>query len=402
MSQVLQVLTWPVRKVGDVLSGEGDAAGGATTLAAFLAGALALVATALSVIGLGDNDVDRAVINHKSAAMFAFGAIVVAVCLGSAMSVTKNARVRGLFGVAGLLALGTGLVMLASAAVEGRAAKDRPRIDVKLTREADGTHVKGTVTAEGMRADDHVLLRVIGISSRHRLAEAHIGHRMGGDTVAPCPADEQGSGETGKVLFKRSCWRQLMWSSRIGANPDGTVNAPIDTLVATGLYDRVDIEARLVARGDRPLAGREPRCDENDREFGCTTIMIVPTERRPELDAHWELPAGSPPVLDITARMGDLTMDDRVLLSVRRVLPAHNAGLSRIYGASWAPNAGGEVSAKISIPIATHRRAICVIMRSLEASVQPRGELPDGFGPCGARSQGLAVQLYAPPAARRR
>jgi hypothetical protein len=407
----------PIRWAGTWFRGGEDAGEGATTVAAFLVGAFTLVASALAVIGLGEGDVDRAVINTPALTVLAFVAIVVAVCLGSAMSLPKKARGRGACGLLGLVALGAGLVALAWAAVDGRVAKDRPRIDAHIERMSDGMHVKGKVTAEGLKARDHVLVRIIGISTRDRLAEAHVGHQRGDEATAACPDEDArdqptasaeaatgGGTASGKkstdsssasaAALKR-CWRQLAYSSRTGATSDGKIDVNIDTPLATGLYERIDIEALLEPDDTTNRDLKEPRCDKNSGDFGCVTLMIAPGARRPELDARWALPPSSPPVLAVTARMDNLTVDDRVLLSVRRALGRKR--WSRIYGASWAPNAAGEVSQKLRIPVAARRRPVCVIMRTLKASVEPRKEVPEAYGPCTPRSQGMAVQLYRPP-----
>ena len=100
----------------------------AKTVAAFLAGAFTLVASALAVLSLSDEDVERAVVNHPKVTVAAFVAIVVAVCLGSAMSLLDKRRAQGTVAVLGLGALALGLGLLAGAAVHGRSSKDRPRI----------------------------------------------------------------------------------------------------------------------------------------------------------------------------------------------------------------------------------------------------------------------------------
>jgi hypothetical protein len=139
---------------------------------------------------------------------------------------------------------------------------------------------------------------------------------------------------------------------------------------------------------------REPRCDKNDGKFGCVTLMVSPSPPRPELDARWELPATSPPVLSVTTAMTGLTADDRVVLSVRRTLPGGR--WARIYGAAWTPNAAGELTQKLKLPVATRGHAICVIARAVSAGVKL--EPTSGHGQCPRRSAGMSsVQLYRPP-----
>ena len=192
-----------------------------------------------------------------------------------------------------------------------------------------------------------------------------------------------------------TCWRQLTYSSRTGALPDGKVDVAIDTSLAPGIYERVDVEAQLLQKDNGKVADlREPRCDKNEGKFGCVTLMVSPSAPRPALDARWELPATSPPVLSVTAAMSGLTADDRVVLSVRRLLA--NGRWTRIYGAAWAPDAAGELKQKLSLPVATRNRPICVLVRAVPAD-RPL-ERSSGRGPCQRRAYGMSsIQLYRPP-----
>ncbi len=112
------------RKIKRWFKGGKPAEGDPKTVAVFLAGAFTLVATALAVIGLGEGDIDRAVVNERWWSLLGFGAIVIAVCHGSLMSLAPTVRLRGLCGAAGVVVLGKGLETLATAAVDGRIAKD--------------------------------------------------------------------------------------------------------------------------------------------------------------------------------------------------------------------------------------------------------------------------------------
>ena len=271
--------------------------------------------------------------------MVAFVAIVAAVCLGSSMSLLDKRRAQGTVAVLGLGALAIGLGLLAGAAVDGRSSKDRPRISVHLERGTDGMRVKGTVLAEGLRADEHVLVRVIGISTRMVLAEGHLGPRRGDEAFVACAEDEPEGGFTNAPQKASTCWRQLGYSSRTGAQTDGKVeiDPPIDTPLAAGYYERIDVEAQLREHDDgRIEVLREPRCDKSDGKFGCVTLMVSPSPPRPELDARWELPATSPPVL--AGDDGDDRPDRRRPRRALRPAAALPSGRwARIYGAAWTP-----------------------------------------------------------------
>ena len=384
-----------VKAAWEKLNGGGAPVETAKTVAAFLVGAFALVAGALAVLGLSDKDVQRAVVNHPKLTVAAFVAVVIAVCMGSSMSLLDKRRAQGAVAMLGLVALAIGLGLLAGAAVDGRSAKDRPRIAVHLERGPEGLRVKGTVLAEGLRADEHVLVRVIGISTRTVLAEGHIGPRRGDEAFVACVENEPADGYTNAAQKPTTCWRQLSYSSRTGAQTDGKVEIEIDTPLAAGYYERIDVEAQLRERDKGRVEDlREPRCDKGDGKFGCVTLMVSPTSARPELDARWELPATAPPVLSVTTAMTGLTVDDRVVLSVRRILPSGR--WARIYGTAWTPNAAGELTQKLKLPVATRGRVICVIARAVPAGVKL--DSTRASGQCPRRSAGMtSIQLYGPP-----
>jgi hypothetical protein len=374
------------------------------------------------------------------------------------MTALVRSRLRAPAGMLGVLAFGLGLGVLAGAGILGRVAKDRPRIDARVERTDQGLRVKGTVKAAGLKSDEHVVVRVVGMSTRNRLAEAHVGHRRGNEPVAGCEArdlrfDRDADGRTEGAPVR--CWRRLAYGSPTGASADGTVEIPVDAPLATGLYERVDVEAHLqedevtkarakttttsttgtgpvIASADSTPQGAdggsttattearvrvedseattdpEPRCDRTHGDFACVSLMLPPSVRRPELAAHWKLPATDPPQLVVTARMGDLSVDDRVLLSVWRMrrTPRGVRRGGRVYGASWAPGATGQVSQTLTIPVDARGRPMCVVMRTLRASVVAHAEAVEAYGPRSfrdednrprGRSQGMSVQLVAPP-----
>ena len=73
-------------------------------------------------------------------------------------------------------------------------------------------------------------------------------------------------------------------------------------------------------------------------------------------------------MLSVTTAMTGLAADDRVVLSVRRLLP--NGRWARMYGAAWTPNAAGELTQMLTLPVATRGRPICVIARAVPAGVK--------------------------------
>jgi uncharacterized protein YegP (UPF0339 family) len=378
--------------------------------ATWLAGGLGLVGSAIGVIGLADADLDRAVVNHELGMTVAFIAVLVGVVLGVIASLVPRDAKPWAAGI-GVAIFATGVGGLVWITADYKSASDRPRISAQFKNGEDGLRVLGKVHASGLESDQHVFLRIVGVSTDDHLAEFYVGHprREKGDDAPVRPEKGEES-------------RQALYSSRTGASSDGTAEMDFDIPVGAGLYERLDVEAAVSqdtpAEGDEPdvhaglpavvdadgerqiVSGRPTKaCDRDvEHDMGCQSLMVPPTLRRPRLSAQWKQPVGAQPVLEVIARMGDLSVDDRVLLSVRRVRGRKPGG--RIYAAAWAPDARGVVEEKIDVPIGSRTRQVCVIMRSLRAASAPVVEGDQQFGPCPPpRSRGMAVQLTAPPKA---
>jgi len=340
------------------------------------ASALGVVGTAASIVGLADADFDRAAINFANGVPLAFLAIIVGVLLGLAAPASTRWQKR--FAGAGLVFFGFGVFGLVYLAVAAKSASDRPRVQATLMATPSGQRLQGTVEGTALETNQHMVVRIVGISTDDKLSGDRIGHPREGEK----PSE-----------------RQPVYSSRTGAASDGTSKLKLDVPIAAGLYERLDVVAEV--SDDEPADAKRGRatsvCDQEQSKIGCESIMVPPVMRRPRLSARWKLPAGKPPVLSVIAGMGDLSSDDRVLLSVRRVHGNELGG--RVYGASWAPDAGGLVQENLEIPVAPRGRPVCVVLRSLRGGSKFVSEARQRFGPCRARSQGMAVYL-GPPATR--
>jgi uncharacterized protein YegP (UPF0339 family) len=378
--------------------------------ATWLAAGLGIVGSAIGIIGLADADLDRAVINHASGMFVGFLAVFVGVVLGVFAALLPRSYKPWVVGF-GIALFAFGVARLVWISANFKSASDRPRISAQFKNGEDGLRVVGKVHASGLESDQHVFVRIVGVSTDDHLAEFYVGHprREAGDKPPVRPEKGEES-------------RQALYSSRTGASSDGTAEMDFDIPVGAGLYERLDVEAAVSqdtpAEGDEPdvdaglpavvdadgerqiVSGRPTKaCDRDvEHDMGCQSLMIPPTLRRPRLSAQWKQPVGAQPVLEIVARMGDLSVDDRVLLSVRRVSDRKRGG--RIYAAAWAPDARGVVEEKVAVPVGPRTRQVCVIMRSLRAASAPIVEGDQQFGPCAPpRSRGMAVQLVAPPKA---
>jgi len=335
--------------------------------------ALGIVATAAGIVGLADADLDRAAINFSNGVPAAFGLILGGFLLGVIAPASR--RAQRILAFLGVLSFGVGVFWLVFVAVRAKSESDRPRVASSLVATPMGQRVQGTVSGAGMEANQHILVRIIGVSSAPTLAPNRIG---------------RGRTDEGAVD------RQLVYSSRTGAMADGTTTVRLDVPIAAGLYERLDVEGVVSDDdGDVETGSETASCDQETSDIGCETLMVPPVFRRPRLSARWRLPAQTPPVLAVVARMGNLSADDRVLLSVLRVKEGKLAG--RIYGASWAPDTAGMVEEQLELPVEPLNRPICVVLRTLRGAPISASESKERFGPCRARSQGMAVQLGTPP-----
>jgi hypothetical protein len=354
-------------------------------VAAWLIGGVAFLTAVLAAIGADAANVDRVRINFPVLFSVAILVLIVAILAGVLYPVVISSggaddRRRRIY-----LAIFVGLIGLSIASIAylttiSLSAKSRPRIVARLERGAAGDRVTGSVTAAGLKSKEHIAVRVIGISTRERLSEQHVGHARGHEE----PTD-----------------RQVVYSSRTGPDSAGVTQVALDVAVGSGLYERLDVEGELISEEEVEDAARSAesiafnRCDQRSRQFSCMSLVVPPAPRRPQLAAHWNLPPGRPPVLRMTARMVGLSSEDRLLLSVRRVNESSLGG--RIYATSWAPDPAGAVNEEVELAITPGGRPICILLRTREAGLEAGPETEEGFGPCRPRSRGVAV-FSRPPA----
>jgi hypothetical protein len=136
----------------------------------------------------------------------------------------------------------------------------------------------------------------------------------------------------------------------------------------------------------RPTAAWSPAPDATD---GNASAGAGASDTR--LRATWKPGTG---IIDVAARMTELSADDRVLLSVRR--REGKTFRRRLYGASWAPDALGVVDESLQIEADPRGGSVCVIMRLLRGTYARGSESLLRRGPCTARSRGTAVFLGTP------
>jgi hypothetical protein len=444
---------WVVRPEGLVEQATEPApSDGRDTVALWLIGAGAFMTTTLGLIGATGANLERVRINYPVQVSIAFGAVIFAILVGVCWpllrggtrigartawvivavltgalvtfvadpslesplaSITGGLLVAAFIGVLSwplvrdaeqgkmslllpcVLLVGVAIGLIAYWSTRSLSAKTRPQITAQLVRAAATAKITGEVRATGLQRREHMLVRVIGVNSRGDLADTHVGHARA----------KEGTSHG-----------QLVYGSRTGADQDGGVDVKLDVPVAAGLYDRFDIEAEFVDDEQHSASIREQtasaadasqvprsgvpvktRCGGTTRVVGCLSIFVPPVGEGARLTAAWKLPASKPPVLAINARMGDLSSDDRVLLSVRRLKRKGKKQGGRVYGALWAPSAAGRVNQKLRLAVDPTHRPLCVIMRSLQGALNYASREAEHLGPCGKRSRGVAI-LVRPPA----
>jgi hypothetical protein len=438
--------------------------GGSDKVALWLIGAGAFTTTTLGLIGATGANLERVRINYPWQISLAFSVIILAILVGVCwplLSAGARLGFRGrlalfalLAGVAGtvllqnsdrstvvsvaggaavaaivfalgwhwarsarpgqggalivaVLAVGVAVGLIAYWATNSVSDQTRPRITASLTQTGVVSKVAGAVRASGLKRRQHVLVRIIGINSRANLAKKHVGHARSNEPKSTS---------------------QLVYGSRTGADADGNAEVNLDVPVATGLYDRLDVETQVVdddevrrAVSEARKAGPDDqqakkqglavlrtaqvpipgipvksRCDKPTRVVGCLSIFVPPVAGGPQLSASWAVPAGKRPRLNLRVRMGDLSSDDRVLLSVRRIKGKRGRLGGRVYGALWAPEAGGKVDETVALKVDPRRRPLCVIMRTLQGALNYASPEASHLGPCGKRSRGVAILLRPP------
>src|SRR5436190_924934 len=224
-----------------------DAQGAARFLLAALP-ALGAVLTALAITG---DLVGRMARNHPSASFAAFGCAALSVFLGAvaafALHEGSDTERRVLY--AGLVVLGTGLVLTVYAGV--RTWGDRPQPSVTVTPKR-GSLVTVTVHASGLRSSDHLVLQVEQLGR---------------------------TGQPGQELFGAS----------FGPDASGDVEQAVDVPLPTGDFDDV---------GAKAWVGDEPKdCYRKGNSTGCVRVHASRPQERPQLAVDWETFVRAPRVL---------------------------------------------------------------------------------------------------------
>jgi hypothetical protein len=317
----------------------------------WLAGSFVLVTSVVTLLGIATDSVGRILLNHPWWLFTALVLLVLAIVLGAMTPLVEHERRRRkvLYVVGAAVALVCGLALLDVAASKSAADNQRPKISMAVSGGQTPTSAKGTVTATGLTTKEHLLLEVWGLSSGDELASGvpHSGHPADGD-----PPPDRASGE----------FSQLLFASRTGPDPSGKVDLPFELPIGAGLYQRLDVHARVESvKG----ADEFTPCNGQSARLACETVWLPPAGQRPHLAASW---AASGRVTAAVSANG-IAADDQIALAVHPL--RHGRLRSALYVGRFAAEKDGSVSEKVDAAVPKSITKVCVVAKLRSAHGVP-------------------------------
>jgi len=309
--------------------------------AAFLLGALALIATVTTALGVASNDLPSLWRNQPVLSYAAVTLILAAIALGAVAGWILKAekqpeRVCLLVGN-GLL--GLGLVLLAWAALAF--AGDRPEPSITATPIVNNGQTQLEVTVENSKlsSGEDLTVSVDPLTKVERLGEER--HY-----------------NVGRPLF----------SASYGPNKDGDVNRTITLDVPPGEFDDIGVRAWV----DDPTA-----CNDIHASTGCVVVRVPIRKEQPQLSFKWVKAGKAGPRLRV-----HLTALDIPGRSIQFRAQAAKPRGGLLAQANLAPNLAGDIDANFMLPV-KGARVVCVAA----STDQPRLRCPpvDRSNPAWAR-----------------
>jgi hypothetical protein len=340
-----------------------------------IATGLPIAAVALALFGIKDGTLARIILNASTDFFKAALVLVISIILASVaafIAARGRAWAAVILDALAALVFFFGVVWIGNLAVETAEENERPRISGKVTMGADGVPtLEGTVTAEGLRTEEHVLIRVLGRST----FGLHRG-RTGRDSLHE--GVDEPAGPT-----------QLLFATRMGPDRDGKVDRSFGLPLTPGLYDVVDIQAVIIEPVDRVKQPRAPACDEASRIFGCLSIWLPQPSSSPQLAVTWE-PGTPTQALAINSKAGGVLGEGGVRIYVLG-RAANSGDWSRPFHTSFlSPLPTGVVDSSIKIPLVRDYSKVCVVASMFDhlTSTEDYADRPDG---CPRATLGRAV-----------
>jgi hypothetical protein len=275
--------------------------------------------TALAVTG---DTTGRMARNHPLATLAAFACAAIAVFLGAlaAFGLRAGSRAERAAIYAGLVALGSSLLIGSYAAVETWG--DRPQPSITLRPKAGDT-VAVSVTGSGLHRGDHIVVEV------EQLVRT---------------IDDAG----------RSTWTPglPLYGASLGPDGDGKIKQTVDLFVPAGDFDDV---------GARAWVGDEPApCYGRGNTTGCVRVHLPRPQERPQLSASWQTFVTAPRLL---VRLKARNLPPRpVPWMVLRVDGLRLDGSQRTL-AEWslAPDTEGVFDRRLEVVVGKAFAEVCVV-----------------------------------------
>ena len=140
--------------------------------------------------------------------------------------------------VVGFIAFGTGVAQFFRLTIEDTSGKDRPVVTAELEATDNGIVLNASVSAAGLRSDEHVEILVQGLNSRTELSDVVAG-------PGPRQRDDVPNYSDQSTEFDSP---QRLYLSRVGGDRNGNVNATFAVPISVGLYERVRIVATVTSQ----------------------------------------------------------------------------------------------------------------------------------------------------------
>jgi hypothetical protein len=210
------------------------------TATQWVAGGVGFFTTLITAVGASTGALDRAIRDYPTESKLLILLLIVSVALGVVLPAVHSGVKDGwiALGVAGVLAATGGFVLMI---VEGKSGDQRPRTSSSLAIEGRWATVKGTVKANGLQTDEPVVVRVAG-------------RRRDSPSADLVP----------------------LYVARLGPDPDGNIEAPIETELRRRRYDRVFVTATIASEVEEKhyKADRFKFCRKTTRNLGCTSLVV--------------------------------------------------------------------------------------------------------------------------------
>jgi len=311
-----------------------DAPAPIDTIAKTLASGYAVVAVILTTIGTLQGGLERLLLNQPVWTLIGLGlalvGIVVAFAAAYVVPKTWSTRRRAFVVVVALVLFIVGILITVGFGTRSLSDNERPGITTTASMSADGSTLKGEVTAYGVKAEDWVYLSAKGFQST-----------AGAQPMSPV----------------------LLYQTRAGPNRNGKVDLSFEVPVAFSRFDFVRIGATRAngIEDERIDPCFEPLPDASVNQ-SCATLYPPHGSNLPGLSATWEKGKGVN-VFSVTVKAAGVDPDKIVLLDVTN----GKTGVI-VYRSVVRGSANGAVDVTAKVPVAAKVRRVCILGTTIAAT----------------------------------